>query len=305
MRRARASRLPLYTRGPYKADAAWVTASDRPWRKPFTSSTAPNLNLLGKREPKIYGRATLRDVEKLCRQAAARHKLEVEFRQSNHEGEIVDSIHEAAAKKAAGIVINPGAYTHTSVAIRDAVAATDVPVVEVHISNIFARESFRHHSHVAAVAKASLCGFGDRRLCACNRGAGRADRRARKRAEGMAGERKSKDTQGQSAVDHALIRELAQLLDETGLTEIEFERDGQRVRVARQAQAVVAAPLRAPVDGPCPFPSPRRSIPPSIRAWSLRPWSAPPMSGPSRARGPSSRSAAGWRRATRSLSSKP
>ena len=120
----------------------------------------PNLNLLGKREPKIYGRATLRDVEKLCRQTAARHKLEVEFRQSNHEGEIVDSIHEAAAKKAAGVVINPGAYTHTSVAIRDAVAATDLPVVEVHISNIFARERFRHHSHVAAVAKASLCGFG-------------------------------------------------------------------------------------------------------------------------------------------------
>ena len=120
----------------------------------------PNLNLLGKREPKIYGRATLRDVEKLCRQTAARHKLEVEFRQSNHEGEIVDSIHEAAAKKAAGIVINPGAYTHTSVAIRDAVAAIDLPVVEVHISNIFAREHFRHHSHVAAVAKASLCGFG-------------------------------------------------------------------------------------------------------------------------------------------------
>ena len=120
----------------------------------------PNLNLLGKREPKIYGRATLRDVEKLCRQAAAHHKLEVEFRQSNHEGEIVDSIHEAAAKKAAGLVINPGAYTHTSVAIRDAVAATDVPVVEVHISNIFAREDFRHHSHIAPVAKGTLAGFG-------------------------------------------------------------------------------------------------------------------------------------------------
>jgi 3-dehydroquinate dehydratase-2 len=120
----------------------------------------PNLNLLGTREPNTYGRATLRDVEKLCREAAGRHKLEIEFRQSNHEGEIVDSIQEAAAKKAAGIVINAGAYTHTSVAIRDAVAAVTVPVVEVHISNIFARESFRHHSHIAAVAKASLCGFG-------------------------------------------------------------------------------------------------------------------------------------------------
>ena len=120
----------------------------------------PNLNLLGTREPQTYGRATLADVERLCREAAKRHKLAVEFRQSNHEGEIVDVIHEAAAKKAAGIVINAGAYTHTSVAIRDAIAAVDVPVVEVHISNIFARESFRHHSHIAPVAKASLCGFG-------------------------------------------------------------------------------------------------------------------------------------------------
>jgi 3-dehydroquinate dehydratase-2 len=120
----------------------------------------PNLNLLGTREPKTYGRATLREAEKLCREAARRHKLEVECRQSNHEGEIVDLIHEAAAKKAAGIIINAGGYTHTSVAIRDAIAAVSLPVIEVHISNIFARESFRHHSHIAAVAKASLCGFG-------------------------------------------------------------------------------------------------------------------------------------------------
>jgi 3-dehydroquinate dehydratase-2 len=120
----------------------------------------PNLNLLGTREPKTYGRATLSDVQKLCREAAKRHKLEVEFRQSNHEGEIVDQIHEAGAKAAAGIIINPGAYTHTSIAIRDAIAAVEPPVIEVHISNIFARESFRHLSHIAPVAKASLCGFG-------------------------------------------------------------------------------------------------------------------------------------------------
>ena len=120
----------------------------------------PYLNLLGSREPKTYGHATLGDVEALCREAAGRRKLAIEFRQSNHEGEIVDSIHEAGAKKAAGIVINAGAYTHTSVAIRDAIAAIEVPVVEVHISNVFARESFRHHSHIAPVAKASLCGFG-------------------------------------------------------------------------------------------------------------------------------------------------
>jgi 3-dehydroquinate dehydratase II len=120
----------------------------------------PNLNLLGTREPKTYGRATLSDVQKLCREAAKRHKLGIEFRQSNHEGEIVDQIHEAGAKAAAGIIINPGAYTHTSIAIRDAIAAVELPVIEVHISNIFARESFRHLSHIAPVAKASLCGFG-------------------------------------------------------------------------------------------------------------------------------------------------
>jgi 3-dehydroquinate dehydratase II len=120
----------------------------------------PNLNLLGTRQPEIYGHATLADVEKLCRATAERFSLAVEFRQSNHEGEIVDAIQEAGRTRAAGIVINAAAYTHTSVAIHDALAAVQLPVIEVHISNIFARESFRHRSFVAPVAKASLCGFG-------------------------------------------------------------------------------------------------------------------------------------------------
>ena len=120
----------------------------------------PNLNLLGTREPQTYGRATLKDVERLCRDTAKQHKLGVEFRQSNHEGELVDWVHEAGAKKAAGVVINAGGYTHSSVAIRDAVAAVQVPVIEVHISNVFAREDFRHFSHIAPVAKGTLCGFG-------------------------------------------------------------------------------------------------------------------------------------------------
>jgi 3-dehydroquinate dehydratase II len=120
----------------------------------------PNLNLLGTREPETYGRSTLQDVERLCRKAAEPYHLEVEFRQSNHEGELVDWIHEARARKAAGIVLNPGGYTHTSVALRDAIAAVEVPVIEVHISNVFAREHFRHFSHIAPVAKATLCGFG-------------------------------------------------------------------------------------------------------------------------------------------------
>lgn len=120
----------------------------------------PNLNLLGRREPKIYGRATLKDVEALCRKTAAERKFAVEFRQSNHEGQLVDWIQEAEAKKAAGIVLNPGGYTHTSVAIHDAIKAVSVPVIEVHVSNIHARESFRHHSYVSPVAKAMICGFG-------------------------------------------------------------------------------------------------------------------------------------------------
>jgi 3-dehydroquinate dehydratase-2 len=120
----------------------------------------PNLNLLGTREPQTYGHATLADVERLCREAAAQHALALEFRQSNHEGELIDWIHEAAADTAAGLVLNPGGYTHTSIAIRDAVAAVALPVIEVHISNIFAREAFRHHSHIAPVARATLAGFG-------------------------------------------------------------------------------------------------------------------------------------------------
>lgn len=120
----------------------------------------PNLNLLGTREPQTYGRETIEDVKRLCRDRADGHKLAVEFRQSNHEGELIDWIHEAQEHKAVGIVLNAGAYTHTSVAIRDAVAAVIVPVIEVHISNIFARDRFRHHSYIAPVAAGSLCGFG-------------------------------------------------------------------------------------------------------------------------------------------------
>jgi 3-dehydroquinate dehydratase II len=120
----------------------------------------PNLNLLGTREPEIYGRATLADVEKLCRATAERHGLTVVFRQSNHEGEIIDWIQEARREKAAGLVINPAGYSHTSVAILDAITALDVPVIEVHISNIHAREQFRRRSYVSQVARAVVCGFG-------------------------------------------------------------------------------------------------------------------------------------------------
>jgi 3-dehydroquinate dehydratase-2 len=120
----------------------------------------PNLNLLGTREPEKYGRATLADVENLCRETANKHGLAVEFRQSNSEGEIIDFIHQAGKTKAAGIIINPAAYTHTSIAIMDAILAAQVPTIEVHITNIHAREEFRRHSYVSGVAKAVLAGFG-------------------------------------------------------------------------------------------------------------------------------------------------
>ncbi len=120
----------------------------------------PNLNLLGMREPEKYGHATLADAEKLCRETARAHGLTAECRQSNHEGELVDWIQEAAAKKAAGIIINPAGYGHTSVAILDAVLAVQLPVVEVHITNIHARERFRQHTYLSAAAKAVICGFG-------------------------------------------------------------------------------------------------------------------------------------------------
>jgi 3-dehydroquinate dehydratase II len=124
----------------------------------------PNLNLLGTREPAVYGSATLADVDKLCRQTAAPLGLEVDVRQSNHEGDLVDWIQEAGRGTAdgsvLGIVLNPGAYTHTSIALRDAIAGTGAPVIECHVSNVHAREEFRHRSHVSPVARGIVVGFG-------------------------------------------------------------------------------------------------------------------------------------------------
>ena len=120
----------------------------------------PNMNLLGTREPEKYGSATLADVEKLCRATAARFGLDIDFRQSNAEGQLVDWIQEALAKKAAGIVINPAGYTTTSIAIMDALLAVQLPTVEIHITNIHQRESFRHNSYISKAARAVLAGFG-------------------------------------------------------------------------------------------------------------------------------------------------
>jgi 3-dehydroquinate dehydratase II len=120
----------------------------------------PNLNLLGTREPQVYGHTTLADVEALMVKLAAERGVETECFQSNHEGALIDRIHAARTQGVAYIMINPGGLTHTSVALRDALAGVAIPFIEVHISNVHKREEFRHHSYLSGIAEAVLCGFG-------------------------------------------------------------------------------------------------------------------------------------------------
>lgn len=127
--------------------------------RPIYVLNGPNLNLLGKREPGVYGTSDLADIETRCRERAATLGVEIDFRQSNHEGALIDWLHEAEAS-GSGVVLNAGAYTHTSVAIADAIRAMDVPVIEVHLSNVHAREAFRHRSHIAPVVRGQITGFG-------------------------------------------------------------------------------------------------------------------------------------------------
>lgn len=127
--------------------------------KPIYVLNGPNLNLLGTREPEVYGAATLEDIEAETREHATGHGMTLVFRQSNHEGELVDWIQEAG-REGAAVVINAGALTHTSVALHDACKAVGLPIIEVHLSNIFAREEFRQHSYLSGVAMGVICGFG-------------------------------------------------------------------------------------------------------------------------------------------------
>lgn len=127
--------------------------------RPIHILNGPNLNLLGRREPGIYGTSSLADIETQCRDHAASLGLEIAFRQSNHEGALIDWLHQAEMESS-GVVLNAGAYTHTSVAIADAIRAMDTPVIEVHLSNVHAREAFRHRSHIAPVVRGQITGFG-------------------------------------------------------------------------------------------------------------------------------------------------
>lgn len=144
----------------------------------FLVLNGPNLNMLGLREPGIYGSLTLADIERACRGKAASLGVEIDFFQSNHEGELVERI-QAALNVVDWIIINPAAYTHTSVAIRDALLAVNIPVIEVHLSNIHRREPFRHHSYVSDIAEGVIAGLGaDGYLFALEAGAGRLAARA-------------------------------------------------------------------------------------------------------------------------------
>src|SRR5690606_30910924 len=126
---------------------------------PLLILNGPNLNMLGVRQPEVYGRQTLADIEANCRARAARHGLEIDFRQTNSEAELLGWI-QAARGTAAAVIINPAAFTHTSVALLDALLLLDVPVVEVHLSNVHRREDFRRHSYVSQAAQGVICGFG-------------------------------------------------------------------------------------------------------------------------------------------------
>ena len=142
------------TRGPH-------SAAKNPARKVLVLH-GPNLNLLGAREPAIYGRETLEDIDRRLARLAQAYGVALECFQSNHEGALIERVHDAKAQGLAFIIINPAGYTHTSVALRDALAAVQIPFIEVHLSNVHARESFRHQSYFSDIAVGTICGLGSR-----------------------------------------------------------------------------------------------------------------------------------------------
>ncbi len=139
---------------------ATTTMIAKPMKPEILLINGPNLNLLGSREPEVYGKTTLADIEAAAQQQALTQGKQLSCFQSNHEGQLLDRIHSAKQENIRFIVINPGAFTHTSIALRDALAGVAIPFIEIHISNIYQRESFRHHSYLSDIAKGVICGLG-------------------------------------------------------------------------------------------------------------------------------------------------
>lgn len=157
MKMARRHLLPILALGAFAVPGR--SSAAMPSGKPVYVLNGPNLDLLGKRQPDLYGRDSLQDVERLCRETGNRLGLGIEFRQTNSEGGLVDHVHEAR-EKAAAIIINPAAYAHTSVALQDALHACELPIIEVHLTNTFKREGYRHTDYAAQVATAQINGCG-------------------------------------------------------------------------------------------------------------------------------------------------
>ena len=240
----------------------------------------PNMNMLGLRQPHVYGSATLDDVEQLCAETAEALGLAIDFRQTNSEGELVSWVQECRGR-AAGIVINPAGYTTTSIALMDALLASELPVIEVHVTNIHRREEFRHNSYVSKVAVGVIAGLGVRGYALA--------------LEAMAGHPGRGGRMTRIPVDPDAIRQLASILAETGLSEIEIADKDSRIRVAR---ALGPAPRRRPGDRHDPRRRGRRAGGDQlVRASRCRPapsparWSASPICRPSPVRRISSPSA--------------
>ena len=261
----------------------------------------PNMNMLGLRQPELYGSATLDDVEQLCAETAEQLGLAIDFRQTNGEGELVSWVQECRGR-AQGIVINPAGYTTTSIALMDALLATDLPVIEVHVTNIHRREEFRQHSLRLQGGGRRDLRPGRARLCAGADGHGGHPARGRRMmavtsGHDDGGRADARKHMTRIPFDPDAIRALAAVLNETGLTEIEIAEKDSRIRVVR-------APRRSPA--PMRLPRPRRAIAPAVAqppraapeattpaipARCSARWSASPICRPSPARRPSSPSA--------------
>ncbi len=252
--------------------------------KPIYVLSGPNLNLLGTREPDIYGSATLEDIRGLCEARASALGQAIVFRQTNHEGELIDWVQEAG-RDGAALVLNAAGYGHTSVALHDALRTLAIPVIDCHLSNPAAREDFRHASYVGLDGDRRGLGLWRDELCAGHRGRRAHCRRADEDVgKGRTFMPESKAQPGASGrIDPQMVRLLADILIETGLSEIEVEQQGLRIRVARELAAATHTVYASapPSRGRRRRPKRQRSQRPKRFCRAARPsprrWSAPPI----------------------------